>query len=94
MTTQRQAKKKAGASKELAVQSWEEKLEAAILTGRQGIILAALTAWAAQDPERLLRQTGVQREFRFDPVLTARAKIVEQKVAGEFAWPLYRKESF
>ena len=89
VTTQREAKKQRGRpGSTVAVQSWEEKLQAAIRSGREGLILGCLTAWAAQDPHNLLRQVGEERTFRFDPAAVAQEKRLQLMADG--AWPLYK----
>lgn len=89
VTTQREAKKQRGkAGSTVAVQSWEEKLRAAIMTGREGIILAQLTAWAALDPHSLLKPVGEERTFTFNPAAVARQKRLQLMADGD--WPLYK----
>lgn len=89
MTTQREAKKQRGkAGSTVAIQSWEEKLRAAIMTGREGIILAQLTAWAALDPHSLLEPVGEERTFTFNPAAVARQKRLQLMADGD--WPLYK----
>lgn len=89
MTSNRDAKKmKPRPGSTVAVQSWEEKLRAAIMTGREGIILAQLTAWAALDPRSLLEPVGEERTFTFNPAAVARQKRLQLMADGD--WPLYK----